>query len=224
MGRPLITERNILDAVKKGTNIITIEPGSIITAAAADAAQKYHIEFSTRTKKNESIKSIITHSSETPDSTGINVKAMTIAMGSDHGGFLVKEMLKVFLGAQGHIVIDVGTDSEKACDYPDFAYAVASLVSTGKVESGIMIDSVGVGSAIVANKLPGVRAVSCNSEFCARSSREHNDANLLTLGGKIAGIELIKSIVKIWLGTQFAGGRHLPRVDKIHDIEKRFLK
>lgn len=149
---------------------------------------------------------------------------MTIALGSDHGGFLLKEALKVYLTEQGNHIIDVGTDSEQPCDYPDFAYAVASLVASNKAERGIMIDSVGVAPAIVANKVPGVRAVPCYDEFVARSSREHNNANVLTLGGKVLGIEIVKSIVKCWLNTPFAGGRHLPRVNKISDVEKRFLK
>ena len=224
MGHPLITERNVLDAKKKGTNVVVIEPGTIITAAAKDAAQMYHIEFSTEIKNKESTKSLMTQSKDKQSSIVINTKLTTVALGSDHGGFAAKEVLKSYIVELGYNIVDVGTDSEKACDYPDFAYAVASLVSSGKVDCGIMIDSVGVGSAIVANKVSGVRAVPCYNEFVARSSREHNNANLLTLGGKVVGIELIKSIAKIWLNTQFAGGRHLPRVNKILDVEKRFLK
>ncbi|MGB2868631.1 MAG: ribose 5-phosphate isomerase B, partial [Bacteroidota bacterium] len=149
---------------------------------------------------------------------------IVVALGSDHGGFSMKEMLRSFLLDLGYTVADVGTNSEQACDYPDFAYAVASLVARGSANRGIMIDGVGVASAIVANKVPGVRAVPCYSEFVAQSSREHNDANVLTLGGRVLGSEAAKSIVKIWLSTWFGGGRHQQRVNKIGDIEKRFMK
>jgi len=124
----------------------------------------------------------------------------------------------------GFSVADVGTTSEEACDYPDFAYAVASLVASGQAARGIMVDGVGVASAIVANKVPGIRAVSCFDEFVAKSSREHNDANVLTLGGRTIGTEITKAIVKVWLETPFGGGRHQGRVQKITEIERRFSK
>ncbi|MDI6802911.1 MAG: ribose 5-phosphate isomerase B [Bacteroidota bacterium] len=147
-----------------------------------------------------------------------------IAIGSDHGGFSMKEQLKPFIADMGYTIKDMGTTSEEACDYPDYAFAVAKLVSSGDADRGIMIDAVGVASAMVANKLPGVRAAACQNEFAARSSREHNDANLLTLGGRIIGIELAKTIVKAWLVTEFAGGRHQKRVDKISDIDLKYRK
>jgi len=148
----------------------------------------------------------------------------TIALGSDHGGYRLKEVLRKFLVEEGYAVVDVGTDSEEACDYPDFAFAVARTVASGQAARGIMIDGVGVASAIVANKVPGIRAVPCYDEFVARSSREHNNANVLTLGGRVVGSEMAKAIVRIWLETGFAGGRHEGRVSKIADIEKRFSK
>ena len=224
MKRQLITERDVITAGRDGIQELIIPSDSIITAAARDEAQKRNIKFSVQsTHTNVSSGSAQKKISEI-ESRINQGNAMTIAIGSDHGGFFMKETLKTYLGERGHQIIDVGTDSEQPCDYPDFAYAVASLVGSQKAERGIMIDSVGVASAIVANKVPGVRAVSCYDEFVARSSREHNDANVLTLGSKVLGIEIVKSIVHLWLTTPFAGGRHLPRVKKISDVEKKFLK
>jgi ribose 5-phosphate isomerase B len=224
MKRPLITERDVIDAARRGTNVLTIQENSIITAAAKDEAQKRNIRFSIQTQNAKlSPASDQKPISETSSQLS-HENTMTIALGSDHGGFSLKEALKIYLTEQGNQIIDVGTDSDQPCDYPDFAYAVASLVASNKAERGIMIDSVGVASAIVANKVPGVRAVPCYDEFVARSSREHNNANVLTLGSKVVGIEVVKSIVKLWLETPFAGGRHLSRVNKISDVEKRFLK
>ena len=224
MKHPLITERDVVDAAKRGIKVLMVQSNSIVTAAAKDEAQRCNIEFSIQTQiakvsSGSNQKTI----SVTPSKIS-QKKTMTIAIGSDHGGFSMKETIKIYLTEQGNQIIDVGTDSEQPCDYPDYAYAVAYLVSSNKAERGIMIDSVGVASAIVANKVPGVRAVPCYNEFVARSSREHNNANVLTLGSKVLGIELVKSIVNLWLNTPFAGGRHLPRVNKINDVEKRFLK
>ena len=157
-----------------------------------------------------------------PTSKNPVLKETVVALGSDHGGYRLKETLKGYLAELGYTVADVGTDSEEACDYPDFAYAVAAMVASGEAEKGIMIDGVGVASAIVANKVPGVRAVPCYDEFVAKSSREHNDANVLTLGGRVIGSELAKSLVRTWLDTWFGGGRHQSRVKKITDIEQRF--
>ncbi|MGA9407965.1 MAG: ribose 5-phosphate isomerase B, partial [Bacteroidota bacterium] len=153
-----------------------------------------------------------------------NVGSNLVVVGSDHGGFQTKEMLKKYLGGLGYRVLDVGTNSEEACDYPDYAYAVACIVAKGEAWRGIMIDATGVASSIVCNKVPGIRAAACSNEFVAQSSREHNDANVLTLGAKVLGTELVKSIVKVWLETWFGGGRHKKRVDKISDVEKRFTK
>ncbi|MCX6120508.1 MAG: ribose 5-phosphate isomerase B [Ignavibacteriales bacterium] len=224
MKRTLITERDVVDAALHGIKVLMIQSNAIITAAAQDEAQKRHIKFSIQTQSATISQAASQKTIPEPSPRITHENTMTIALGSDHGGFSMKEALKIYLAEQGNRVIDVGTDSEQACDYPDFAYAVASLVSSNKAERGIMIDSVGVASAIVANKVPGVRAVPCYDEFVARSSREHNNANVLTLGSKVLGIEMVKTIVKLWLATPFSGGRHLPRVNKISDVEKRFLK
>jgi ribose 5-phosphate isomerase B len=147
-----------------------------------------------------------------------------VAIGADHGGFELKEALKPELTALGFDIQDVGTNSKEAVDYPDFAHAVAQAVSSGKAWRGIMIDGAGIGSCIVANKVPGVRAGMAYDYSSAVNSREHNDTNVLTLGAGLIGLNLAKQIVKTWLTTEFAGGRHTPRVDKIKSVEKKYLK
>jgi ribose 5-phosphate isomerase B len=147
-----------------------------------------------------------------------------VAIGADHGGFELKEALKSDLKTLGFEINDVGTNSKEAVDYPDFAHAVAQLVGTGKAWRGIMIDGAGIGSCIVANKVPGVRAGMAYDYSSAVNSREHNDTNVLTLGAGLIGVNLAKQIVKTWLTTEFAGGRHTPRVDKIKSVEKKYLK
>lgn len=147
-----------------------------------------------------------------------------VAIGADHGGFELKEALKSDITALGFEVNDVGTNSKNAVDYPDFAHAVAQAVGSGKAWRGIMIDGAGIGSCIVANKVPGVRAGMAYDYSSAVNSREHNDANVLTLGAGLIGVNLAKEIVKTWLTTEFAGGRHTPRIDKIKSVEKQYLK
>ena len=147
-----------------------------------------------------------------------------IAIGADHGGFELKEVLKAEIKSLGFEIQDVGTNSKDAVDYPDFAQAVAELVSAGKAWRGIMIDGAGIGSCIVANKVPGVRAGMAYDLSSASNSREHNDTNVLTLGAGLIGANLAKQIVQTWLKTEFGGGRHTPRVDKIKSVEKKYLK
>ncbi len=147
-----------------------------------------------------------------------------IAVGADHGGFNMKEELKGFLGEAGHRVHDFGTNSEDAVDYPDFAHAVARAVADGTVDVGIIIDSAGVGSAITANKVPGVRAAACYSVALARNSREHNDANVLTLGSKTISSREMREIVDAWLGTDISEERHRKRVSKIEAIERQYQR
>lgn len=147
-----------------------------------------------------------------------------VAIGADHGGFELKEALKSDIRALGFEVSDVGTNSKDAVDYPDFAHAVAQAVSGGKAWRGIMIDGAGIGSCIVANKVPGVRAGMAYDVSSANNSREHNDTNVLTLGAGLIGVNLAKQIVKVWLTTEFAGGRHVPRLDKIKAVEKKYSK
>ena len=151
-------------------------------------------------------------------------KKKTAAIGADHGGFDLKEILKKDLMEMGIEVIDCGTSNKEACDYPDFALKVAQLVGEGKAEMGIMIDGAGIGSCMVANKVPGVRAAMCYDYSTAVNSKEHNDANILTLGAGLIGISLAKQILKIWVTTEFGGGRHAKRIEKIVSVEKQYLK
>lgn len=147
-----------------------------------------------------------------------------VAIGADHGGFELKETLKADLSGLGLDVIDVGTYSKAAVDYPDYAHEVAKLVSSGKAWRGIMIDGTGIGSCIVANKVPRVRAGMAYDYSSAVNSREHNDTNVLTLGAGLIGVNLAKQIVKTWLSTEFGGDRHTRRLDKISIVEKLYLK
>jgi ribose 5-phosphate isomerase B len=148
----------------------------------------------------------------------------TIAIGSDHGGFEMKAILIEYLKEQKYELIDCGTTSKEAVDYPDFALAVAELVAQGKAWRGIMIDGAGIGSCMVANKVPGVRAALAYDYASASNSREHNNANVLTLGAGLIGLNQAKLIVKTWLETEYGGGRHQKRVDKIYQVEKKYLK
>lgn len=149
---------------------------------------------------------------------------MYIVIGADHGGFKLKEELKKYIAELGHIVKDFGTYSTNPVDYPDIALLVAQSVSSKSCDRGIMLDGTGIASAIVANKLKGVRATACHDAFTANSAREHNDSNMLCLGGSLLADPLAKQIVKIWLETPYAGGRHQKRIDKILDIERTYLK
>lgn len=147
---------------------------------------------------------------------------MIIAIGSDHGGFELKEIIKEYITKDLKLeVVDFGTYSTIAVDYPDYAFLVADAVSRNEADRGIMIDGIGVASAMVANKLSNIRAAVCNDLFSANSSRNHNDANVLTMGGRVLGSGLAKEIVKVWLSTEF-DPRHQNRVDKITRIEKAF--
>ena len=147
-----------------------------------------------------------------------------VAIGCDHGGYEMKNILIQYIKELGHSVIDCGTNSKESVDYPDFALAVAEKVHFGKACCGIVIDAAGIGSCIAANKVPGVRAAMCYNFATANNSREHNNANVLSLGAGLLGINQVKLIVKTWLEVPFAGGRHTRRVDKITEIEKRFSK
>jgi ribose 5-phosphate isomerase B len=151
-------------------------------------------------------------------------KIKTVAVGADHGGYPMKEELKKFLTELGHRVHDFGTNSESAVDYPDFAHAVARAVSDGSAEVGIVIDGAGVGSAMTANKVPGVRAAACYSVEVARNSREHNGANVLTLGSKTITNDQMRDIVRAWLSTDLTEERHRKRVGKIAAIERQYQR
>jgi len=144
---------------------------------------------------------------------------MKIAVGSDHRGFAVKENLVQLLHRMGHEVSDCGTHDAASVDYPDIASVVARQVSAGEVDRGILICGTGIGMCIAANKFPGVRAAPCHDDLSAEMSRRHNDLNLLCLSADMLGEKLIDRMVEIWLRTEFEGGRHARRVEKISQIE-----
>ncbi len=188
-----------------------VPPNALITPLARQAALERHIKLEEQTATATAI---------APTSQPI------IAIGADHGGYGLKETLKQMLTAvlPEYEVVDCGTHSTDSVDYPDFAYAVAQLVGTGRAWRGIIIDGAGIGSCMAANKVPGVRAAMCYDQATAVNSREHNNANVLTLGAGLIGANLAQQIVQTWLATDFGGDRHARRVDKIMAIEKRFNK
>lgn len=181
-----------------------VPKGAIITPSARDLA------------KERGVKII-----EVPaDQLAAATPDKIIALGSDHGGFALKEKLKPIFSECGFTVHDVGTHDEKPVDYPDIARQVAELVARGEAQRGVIIDGAGIGSAIVANKFPGVRAALCYDKASARNSREHNDSNVLTLGGRLLTFSQAEEVLRTWLVTPFGGGRHAARVEKIREIEK----
>ena len=149
---------------------------------------------------------------------------MKIAIACDHGGLTLKKDIKKYLDANGYEVVDFGTDSFDSCDYPDFALPAAEAVASGECERGIVVCSTGIGVSIVANKVPGVRCAHCHDSYCAEFTRLHNNSNMLALGEKVVGTGYALKIVDTFLKTQFEGGRHQRRVDKITEIEKKYSK
>ena len=144
---------------------------------------------------------------------------MKIAIASDHRGYVVKGKILALIAELGHEALDMGTDSSENVDYPDFGAKVAQAVSAGTVERGILICGTGMGMCITANKFPGVRACTCHDDLTAEMSRRHNDANVLCLSADLLGDRLVNRMVEIWLKTEFEGGRHARRVEKIGRIE-----
>ena len=149
---------------------------------------------------------------------------MKIAVGSDHGGVDLKEEIIKFLKSENYDVKDFGTNSKESCDYPDYALPVAEAIMAKEFDFGILICGTGIGISIAANKVPGIRAALCSDTFSAHATREHNDANILTLGARVVGSGLALDIVKTFLSTKFEGDRHQGRIDKITAIEKRYNK
>lgn len=200
----VITEDDVR-GLEKGA-VLRIAAGARLTPLAADIVSERQIEVVRRTSRSGSR------------------AARLVAVGADHGGFPMKENLKSYLAELGHRIHDFGTDSEAAVDYPDFAHAVARAVADGTAEVGIVIDGAGVGSAMTANKVPGVRAAACYSVEVARNSREHNGANVLTLGSKTISNEQMREIVGAWLATELTEDRHRKRVSKIEAIERQYQR
>jgi len=216
--RPLVTERDIHDIPYGGEFAVPI--GALVTPLARQIAMDRRVtlvEAGAATQPQATEEMRTAPAPVTQDSN-------KVAIGADHGGYELKEVLKSHLSELGYTVVDCGTDSKESVDYPDFAFAVAQLVGQGQVSYGIVIDGAGIGSCMAANKVPGVRASMCYDQGTAINSREHNNANVLTLGAGMIGSNLARQIVKTWLTTPFAGGRHARRVDKITAIERRFTR
>ena len=147
-----------------------------------------------------------------------------IALGADHAGWELKEEIKAWLLERNVELLDFGTHSPDSVDYPDYAAQVGEAVAAGKAERGVLVCGTGIGMAMAANKVPGVRAAFCPDLFTARMSREHNDANVLALGGRLTGRELALEIVEMWLRAEFQGGRHARRVGKLTELEQRHVQ
>ena len=215
--KPVLTAAD-LERVPEGGEV-AVTQGTLITPLARDEAERRGITFRTvPSTEREASGGVV----EAPG--GEKVSARVVAIGADHGGFELKEQLKAYLRDWGYNFLDLGTDSTAAVDYPDFAEAVANAVARGDAWLGVVVDSAGIGSSIAANKVAGARAALCYDRATARNSREHNDANVLTLGAKLIAPEAAREIVALWLTTPFAGGRHQRRVDKIRSIEERWAK
>jgi ribose 5-phosphate isomerase B len=215
--KPLITAADLERVPQNGE--LSITEDTIITPLAREEAERRGISFRT-----VSARGLELPYSNAPNESSPEKSARIVAIGADHGGFQLKEQLKTYLRDWGYQVLDLGTNSAEAVDYPDFAEAVARTVARGEAWLGIVLDSAGIGSSIAANKVPGARAALCYDRATARNSREHNDANVLTLGAKLIAPEAAREIVALWLATPFAGGRHQRRVDKIRSIEERSAK
>lgn len=202
--KSVITEADVRDLPSEAK--LLIRKGAIITPAAQDLIRERSIEIRHRTRRTAS------------------GNHRVIAIGSDHGGFEAKEKLKKLLDELGFKHRDFGTFSEEAVDYPDFAHAVARAVADGGCDLGIIVDGAGIGSCMTANKVPGVRAAMCYDAATARNSREHNYANVLTLGGRMLSSEQLREVVQTWLATPEGEARHGKRVAKIMAVERQYLR
>lgn len=209
--KKLITEKEILDLVYKGKKKFEITGNELFTPAAKDKINEAGIRL-IKADKNSMDRGKITQ--------GPFYKFKKVAIGGDHTGFTVKKIIIKNLSNEGYEITDVGTYNENSCDYPDFAIKVGELVQRGAVNFGILLDATGIPSAITANKISGIRAATCYNEFSARSAREHNNANIIVMGAKTLGEETIKSILNVWLNSEFLGDRHQRRLDKITKLEK----
>jgi len=212
--KPVLTAADLERVPEGGEVAVTQE--TLITPLARDEAERRGITFRTVPSNEREVSGGVVE-----PAGGEKVSARVVAIGADHGGFELKEQLKAYLRDWGYKFLDLGTDSTAAVDYPDFAEAVANAVARGDAWLGVVVDSAGIGSSIAANKVAGARAALCYDRATARNSREHNDANVLSLGAKLISPEAAREILAIWLSTPFAGGRHQRRVDKIRSIEER---
>src|SRR5665213_2397659 len=216
--KPLITAADLECVPQNGE--LAISEGTIITPLAREVAERRGIALRISSPRDQQSSANAASAPQSPPEKSARV----VAIGADHGGFEIKEQLKGHLRDWGYQVLDLGTGSTEAVDYPDFAEAVGNAVMRGDAWLGIALDSAGIGSSIAANKVPGVRAALCYDRASARNSREHNNANVLTLGGRLLTESQAEEVLRTWLETPFAGGRHQARVQKISEIEKRYAK
>lgn len=207
--KKVITETDIVRIFQSGITLVTIDENVILTPAAKDKILHLKMKIVNNDFHDENVNESKTWL--------IN---NTVAIGSDHTGYQLKEILKKYFESKKFDIIDVGTRSEDSCDYPDFAKAVSEKVISNVADFGLVIDATGIPSAITANKIKGIRAATCYNEFSAWSSRAHNNANVMVVGAKTLGEEAVKSIIDKFISTQFEGGRHQKRLDKISALEK----
>jgi len=205
MGRRIVTAEEV-ESLPEGA-ILDLPDDAILTDVAREWVEKKKIRLVVAKKS----------AAEAP-------KKVRVAVGSDHAGYELKEAVKALLTELGSSFIDLGTHHTSPVDYPDFAHAVALAVALGQAELGILIDGAGIGSAMAANKVPGVRAAACYDEATARNAREHNDANVLTLGARIVPKEMTAKIVRTFLTAGIQEDRHRARVRKIMDIERKYYR
>ena len=235
MAKALVTEREIRRAAREGKKSLEVA-GAVVTPAARDLAGSLGVTLIGDARsgrgerqargappKRESTPapSAPSHHSPAPATAASPAAKPTIALGADHGGVAMKAAIAEHLRAAGFPVTDLGTNTTDPVDYPDFAVAVARAVASKKAAFGIMVDGAGIGSCMAANKVAGVRAAMCYDVTTASNAREHNGANVLTLGGGLLGTRLALAVVDTFLSTPFAGGRHAKRVEKIDALDKR---
>ena len=219
-GRVIISEEFVRQLPSNSDHVIP--GGALVTPLARQIAIENNIRLIEESGLSREGQLALQKTSPFSNHTSSSPGKKAVAFGADHGGYEMKEMLKTYVAEAGYAIIDCGTNSKESVDYPDFAYAVAQLVANGRAWRGIIIDGAGIGSCMAANKVPGVRAAMCYDQATAVNSREHNNANVLTLGAGLIGSNLAKQIAQTWLKTEFGGGRHGRRVDKIDAIGKRF--
>ncbi|HXY69330.1 MAG TPA: ribose 5-phosphate isomerase B [Gemmatimonadales bacterium] len=221
-GRRVVTEADVR-AAARSKQPLGVPAGAIVTPAARDLAQKLGVALEeggrTDAPAHGPTEARAHGGPDAPPAPSGTGARRVVALGADHGGYPLKEHLKPALAELGYEPLDLGTGNTEAVDYPDFAVAVARAVADGRAWRGIMIDGAGIGSAMAANKIPGVRAALCYDLTTAQNAREHNDANVLTLGGTLIGTRLAGDIVRAFLATEFGGGRHAKRVDKINLLD-----
>ena len=204
MGRRIVTGEEVR-SLPEGS-LLDLPPDAIVTDVAREWIEKRKIR-------------IVDHPPRP-----VRPEPVQLAIGSDHAGFEMKQSLAAYLREIGASFLDCGTDSKETVDYPDFAHQVALAVALGRARRGIVVDGAGIGSAMVANKVPGVRAAACSDETQARNAREHNDANVLTLGSRLIPLENVRKVVAVFLTADFTEPRHRARVAKIEAIEKKYYR